>query len=149
MPSGTSRLLKKNFLSTAACVTKKYARSGRAAEPDIQLLIAGGAGAEGSSVARDPGYGGRGTGLGRPSIAPEKLLRAQLLPMLYSIRSERLLMEEMDYKLLFRWLWFQSAKVDFSAWIFALFGNPRREIEDARQILNVRDRIGPRRGHWL
>jgi transposase len=34
--------------------------------------------------------------LGRPSIAPEKLLRAQLLQMLYSIRSERLLMEEMD-----------------------------------------------------
>src|SRR6202021_685383 len=41
--------------------------------------------------------------VGRPSIAPEKLLRAQLLQMLYSIRSERLLMEEMDYNLLFRW----------------------------------------------
>ena len=40
---------------------------------------------------------------GRPSIAPEKLLRAQLLQMLYSIRSERLLMEEMDHNLLFRW----------------------------------------------
>ena len=40
--------------------------------------------------------------VGRPSIAPEKLLRAQLLQMLYSIRSERLLMEEMDYNLLFR-----------------------------------------------
>src|SRR5258708_4861032 len=42
--------------------------------------------------------------VGRPSIAPEKLLRAQLLQMLYSIRSERLLMEEMDYNLLFRWM---------------------------------------------
>jgi transposase len=41
--------------------------------------------------------------MGRPSIAPEKLLRAQLLQMLYSVRSERLLMEEMDYNLLFRW----------------------------------------------
>ena len=41
--------------------------------------------------------------VGRPSIAPEKLLRAQLLQMLYSIRSERLLIEEMDYNLLFRW----------------------------------------------
>src|SRR6266568_46363 len=41
--------------------------------------------------------------VGRPSIAPEKLLRAQLLQMLYSIRSERLLMEAMDYNLLFRW----------------------------------------------
>jgi transposase len=39
--------------------------------------------------------------MGRPSIALEKLLRAQLLQMLYSIRSERLLMEEMDYNLLF------------------------------------------------
>src|SRR5580693_6500253 len=40
---------------------------------------------------------------GRPSIPPEKLLRAQLVQMLYSIRSERLLMEEIDYSLLFRW----------------------------------------------
>jgi len=39
----------------------------------------------------------------RPSIAPENLLRAQLLQMLYSIHSERLLMEEMDYNLLLRW----------------------------------------------
>ena len=38
--------------------------------------------------------------VGRPSIPPEKLLRAQLLQMLYTIRSERLLMEEMDYNLL-------------------------------------------------
>jgi transposase len=41
--------------------------------------------------------------VGRPSIAPEKLLRAQLLQLLYSVRSERLLMEEMNYNLLFRW----------------------------------------------
>jgi transposase len=40
---------------------------------------------------------------GRPSIAPEKLLRAQLLQILYSVRSERLLMEEIDYSILFRW----------------------------------------------
>ena len=40
--------------------------------------------------------------VGRPSIAPERLLRAQLLQMLYSIRSERLSMEEIDYNLLFR-----------------------------------------------
>jgi transposase len=40
---------------------------------------------------------------GRPSIPPEKLLRAQLLQMLYSVRSERLLMEEIDYSILFRW----------------------------------------------
>jgi transposase len=37
-----------------------------------------------------------------PSIPPERLLRAQLLPIFYSIRSERLLMEQLDYSLLFR-----------------------------------------------
>ena len=40
---------------------------------------------------------------GRPSIPPEKLLRAQFLQMLYSVRSERLLMEEIDYSILYRW----------------------------------------------
>ena len=40
---------------------------------------------------------------GRPSIAPEKLLRALLLQALYSVRSERMLMEQLDYNLLFRW----------------------------------------------
>ncbi len=39
---------------------------------------------------------------GRPSIAPEKLLRALLLQVLYSVRSERMLMEQLDYNLLFR-----------------------------------------------
>jgi transposase len=39
----------------------------------------------------------------RPSIPPEQLLRAQLLRMLYLVRSEWLLMEEMDYNILFRW----------------------------------------------
>ena len=41
--------------------------------------------------------------VGRPSIPPEKLLRALLLQVLYTLRSERLLMEELDYNLLFRW----------------------------------------------
>src|SRR5712691_9760107 len=40
---------------------------------------------------------------GRPSIPPERLLRALLLQIVYSIRSERLLMEQLDYNLLFRW----------------------------------------------
>ena len=40
---------------------------------------------------------------GRPSIAPEKLLRAMLLQVLYSVRSERQLMEQVQYNLLFRW----------------------------------------------
>jgi transposase len=41
--------------------------------------------------------------VGRPSIPPERLLRAQLLQVFYTIRSERLLMEQLDYNLLFRW----------------------------------------------
>ena len=40
---------------------------------------------------------------GRPSIPPERLLRAALLQVVYSVRSERLLMEQLDYNLLFRW----------------------------------------------
>src|SRR5208282_2050510 len=60
--STPSRLLKNNSPSTATCVTKKPARNGRAAESGIQLLIAGGTGAEGSSAARRPGHGGRGAG---------------------------------------------------------------------------------------
>ncbi len=43
------------------------------------------------------------TDFGRPSIAPERLIRAGLLQILFSIRSERQLMEQMDYNLLIRW----------------------------------------------
>jgi transposase len=51
---------------------------------------------------------------GRPSIAPERLLRALLLQILYSIRSERLLMEQLDYNLLFRW--FVGLTIDEGVW---------------------------------
>jgi transposase len=51
---------------------------------------------------------------GRPSIAPEKLLRALLLQLLYSIRSERLLMEQLEYNLLFRW--FVGLNMDEPVW---------------------------------
>jgi transposase len=52
--------------------------------------------------------------IGRPSIAPERLLRAQLLQIFYSIRSERLLMEQLDYNLLFRW--FVGLTMDDPVW---------------------------------
>jgi transposase len=52
--------------------------------------------------------------IGRPSIPPEKLLRAMLLQAFYSIRSERLLMERLEYDLLFRW--FVGIGVDDAAW---------------------------------
>ncbi len=64
--------------------------------------------------------------VGRPSIAPEKLLRAQLLQMLYSIRSERLLMEEMDYNLLFRW--FVGLNADDAVWDATMFTKNRDRL---------------------
>ena len=56
---------------------------------------------------------------GRPSIAPEKLLRALLLQVLYTIRSERLLMEQLDYNLLFRW--FVGLSMDDKVWDHSVF----------------------------
>ena len=67
--------------------------------------------------------------VGRPSIAPEKLLRAQLLQMLYSIRSERLLMEEMDYNLLFRW--FVGLNADDDVWDATTFTKNRDRLLQA------------------
>jgi len=67
--------------------------------------------------------------VGRPSIAPEKLLRAQLLQMLYSIRSERLLMEEMDYNLLFRW--FVGLNADDGVWDPTVFTKNRDRLLEA------------------
>jgi transposase len=52
--------------------------------------------------------------IGRPSIPPEQLLRALLLQVLYSVRSERLLMEELNYNLLFRW--FVGLNMDDAVW---------------------------------
>ena len=56
---------------------------------------------------------------GRPSIAPEKLLRALLLQVLYTIRSERQLMEQLDYNLLFRW--FVGLNMDDPMWDVTVF----------------------------
>ena len=55
-----------------------------------------------TSTQLDVGVENRKSNFGRPSIPPEKLLRALLLQALYTIRSERLLMEQLDYNLLFR-----------------------------------------------
>ena len=57
--------------------------------------------------------------VGRPSIPPERLLRAQLLQIFYSIRSERLLMEQLDYNLLFRW--FVGMDLDEPIWAPTVF----------------------------
>src|SRR5712691_9808652 len=63
---------------------------------------------------------------GRPSIAPEKLLRALLLQLLYSIRSERLLMEQLEYNLLFRW--FVGLNVDEPVWVASVFSKNRDRL---------------------
>jgi transposase len=65
---------------------------------------------------------------GRPSIAPEKLLRALLLQLLYSIRSERLLMEQLEYNLLFRW--FVGLNVDEPVWVPTVFSKNRDRLRE-------------------
>ena len=73
---------------------------------------------------------------GRPSIPPEKLLRAQLIQMLYSIRSERLLMEEIDYSMLFRW--FVGMNLDEPVWDPTVFTKNRNRLLEgdvAREFL--------------
>jgi transposase len=64
--------------------------------------------------------------IGRPSIPPEKLLRAMLLQAFYSIRSERLLMERLEYDLLFRW--FVGIGVDDAAWDHSVFSKNRDRL---------------------
>lgn len=66
---------------------------------------------------------------GRPSIAPEKLLRASLLQAFYSIRSERQLMEQLDYNLMFRW--FVGLGVDDPVWVPTVFTKNRDRLLDA------------------
>src|SRR2546427_3686614 len=64
--------------------------------------------------------------IGRPSIPPEKLLRALLLQLLYSVRSERLLVEQLDYNLLFRW--FVGLSMDDAVWDASTFSKNRERM---------------------
>ena len=73
---------------------------------------------------------------GRPSIAPEWLLRAALIQILFSIRSERQLMEQMEYNLLFRW--FVGLGIDDPVWVPTVFSKNRDRLlntDIARQFL--------------
>ncbi len=63
---------------------------------------------------------------GRPSIAPEKLLRAMLLQVLFSVRSERQLMEQVHYNLLFRW--FIGLSMDDAVWVPTVFTKNRERL---------------------
>src|SRR4030095_8093957 len=64
--------------------------------------------------------------VGRPSILRERLLRAQLLQIFYSIRRERLLMEHLDYNLLFRW--FVGLEMDEPIWAPTVFTKNRDRL---------------------
>jgi transposase len=63
---------------------------------------------------------------GRPSIAPEYILRALLLQVFYSVRSERLLVEQIDYNLLYRW--FVGLGMDDAVWNHAVFSKNRDRL---------------------
>lgn len=76
--------------------------------------------------------------IGRPSIPPEKLLRALLLQVLYTIRSERMLMEQLDYNLLFRW--FVGLNMDDPVWDVTVFTKNRARLlgaEVARSFFDL------------
>ena len=75
-----------------------------------------------------PRFGAMYVHFGRPSIPPEKLLRALLLQALYTIRSERQLMEQLDYNLLFRW--FVGLGMDDAVWVPTTFTKNRDRLLD-------------------
>ena len=84
--------------------------------------------------------------VGRPSIPPERLLRAQLLQIFYSIRSERLLMEQLDYNLLFRW--FVGMDMDEPIWVPTVFTKNRDRLLNQdiarsffRRVVDARARV--------
>src|SRR2546426_669164 len=73
-----------------------------------------------------PQFAKRYADVGRPSIAPERLLRVLLLQIFYSVRSERLLMEQLRYNLLFRW--FVGMEMDEEVWNHAVFSKNRERL---------------------
>jgi transposase len=73
-----------------------------------------------------PQFAGLYSTMGRPSIAPEKLLRALLLQVFYSVPSERMLMEQLNYNLLFRW--FVGLNMDEGVWDATVFSKNRDRL---------------------
>ena len=83
----------------------------------------------GALVSLDAEFEALYEGTGRQSIAPERLLRASLLQAFYSVRSERQLMEQIDYNLLFRW--FVGLGIDDAVWDHSTFSKNRDRLLDA------------------
>src|SRR2546427_3058123 len=81
--------------------------------------------------------------VGRPSIAPERLLRALLLQIFYSVRSERLLVEQLQYNLLFRW--FVGMDMDEEVWNHAVFSKNRERLLN-EEVAEVFFKRGLRQG---
>ena len=90
-----------------------------------------------------PRFGRMYVNFGRPSIPPERLLRALLLQALYTVRSERQLMEQLDYNLLFRW--FVGLGIDDTVWDPTTF-TKSRSVAGGRRGRGVL-RGGTRAGH--
>ena len=80
-------------------------------------------------VALDPEFAKIYAAGGRPSIPPERLLRALLLQVFYTIRSETQLMEQLDYNLLYRW--FVGLGVDEAVWVPTVFTKNRERLLQA------------------
>ena len=76
---------------------------------------------------------------GRPSIPPERLVRASTLQILYSIRSERLLCEQLDYNLLFRW--FVGLSIDEPIWDHSSFTKNRDRLIEAKVARKLLRRV--------
>lgn len=72
---------------------------------------------------------------GRPSIAPEKLIRAMLLQVFYSVRSERQLMEQTQYNLLFRW--FIGLSMDDTVWVASVFSKNRERLIEHDAVIEL------------
>jgi transposase len=85
--------------------------------------------------------------VGRPSIPPERLLRAQLLQIFYSIRSERLLMEQLDYNLLFRW--FVGMDLDEPVWVPTVFSKNRDRLLNQDVARSFFRRVVERAHGWM
>ena len=84
---------------------------------------------------------------GRPSIAPEKLMRAMLLQVLYSVRSERQLVEQINYNLLFRW--FVGLSIDEAVWNHSVFSKNRERLiehDAVTELFNATVEMAGRRG---
>ena len=77
-------------------------------------------------VEMSPEFDGIYSAIGRPSIPPERLLRALLLQIFFTIRSERMLMEQLDYNLLFRW--FVGLAADDQVWNVTVFTKNRDRL---------------------